>query len=261
MSVRLRHQGACRVSEQGTATAMWKVSALFLLLAMPCLASVDLAPATEYRLFDLLKARLMAASGIPASAATSAQPPNPSLPQNDPTEIKRQFAEAERVRQSAFDKEFGEGAFADTVTLSRECLSSNACSKLAFAGLIEAAYHFVALETDVESGLSPRSSAYKARRMNILNDMKPFVEKLRPGRGIRAGDAAARLRVLGPIAKRIFSKRELLDFAQRCASDSDSAAAYDYLGQILSESGAAEDAHGAFEAALKRKEKGKGDGG
>lgn len=239
---------------------MWKLSALFLLLAMPCLASVDLAPATEYRLLDLLTERLMAAEGIPASAATSSNTPDPSLPQNDPSEIKRQFAEGELVRQSAFDKEFGEGAFAGTVQLTKECLSANACSKLAFAGLIEAAYHFDALDKDVESGLSPKSVVYKARRMNILTGMKPFVEILRPNAGIPASDVAPRLEVLGPIAKRIFSKRELLNFAQRSASDSDSAPAYDYLGQVLSQSGAAEKARKAFDEARKRQEKGKGDG-
>lgn len=240
---------------------MWKLSALFLLLAMPCLASVDLAPATEYRLFDLLKERMLAAEGIPASAATSSNTPDPSLPQNDPSEIKRQFAEDERVRQSAFDKEFGEGAFVDTVKLTRECLSSNGCSKLAFAGLIEAAYHFVALEKDVQSGLSPMSSAYKARRMKILTDMKPFVEILHPSKGILASDAEARLKVLGPIAQRVFSKRELLNFAQRSAFDSDSAPSYDYLGQILRQSGAEEEARKAFDEAQKRQEKGKTDGG
>lgn len=191
-------------------------AALLLLIAMPCLAAGDSAPTAEdVRLFDLLKARSLAARGLPASAAASSAAPDPSLPENDPAAIQRRFAEGERERASAFDKQFGEGAFAGIVNFSKHCLSTNGCDRLATVGLIEGAYHFVSLEKEVEKGLSPRSPDYAMRRGNIIAGMKPYLERLPPNKAMSADAAAERLKVLGPIAKGILSKKELADFRAR----------------------------------------------
>lgn len=197
---------------------MTKLSALLLLLAVPCLAAIqiDSGPtADDQRLYDLLKARFLATKGLPASAATSLAAPDPSLPENDPAAIKRRFAEAERERASAFDKQFGTGAFAGLVKLSNHCLSTNGCDKLATVGLIEGAYHFASLQKDVDKGLSPQSPGYRMRRDHIIAGMKPYLERLSPNKKMSADDAAERLKVLGPVAKGILSKQELVDFQTR----------------------------------------------
>lgn len=183
---------------------MMKRAALLLLLVAPCLAAADsAAKADDHRLFDIMKLRSMAAKGIPASAATAAGSPDLSLPENDPAVIKRQFAEGERERAAAFDKQFSKGAFAGIVKLSRNCQSTNGCDLLAVGGLIEGSYLFVALDKDVAKGLSRQSADYKARRRKIMTDMAPYLERLQPNQALRAGDAAQRRKALDPIAKGI----------------------------------------------------------
>ncbi len=180
---------------------MMKLAAVLVLLAMPCLAVDEAAErADNHRLFDLLKSRGLAASGIPASAGGLVPATDPSLPENNPAVIKRRFAEGELERTAAFDKQFGKGAFASIIKLSKNCKSTSGCDLFAVGGLIEGAHLFAALDKEAATGLPPQSPEYPERRLKILAGMKPYLERLQPSKEMSAGDAAKRLKILEPIA-------------------------------------------------------------
>lgn len=181
---------------------MMKLAVVFMLAVMPGFAADDAAETPDrIRLFQFLKMRMFETRGIPASAAASSEKADPSLPENDPAAIMRRFSENERKRTAAFDKQFGKGAFAGLVKLMRNCKSTAGCDKLSAAGLMEGAYLFTALEEDAQKTPPLQPSDYQARREKILAGMKPYLEQLQPNKTMSAGDAAERLKILGPINK------------------------------------------------------------
>lgn len=161
---------------------MMKHAALILLLAAPGLAADSSPSADDIRLFNLLKTRRMIAIG-------------------DSAENKSLFAKEENERGSAFDAQFGAGAYARITALGKNCKSTDACDLLAVCGLIDGAYRFADLGKDVKSGLSTGSPDYAERRSRILSGMKPYLKRLRPAQTMSVADAARRRKSLEPVEK------------------------------------------------------------
>lgn len=198
--------------------------------------------------FELLKKRRLERLGIPSNEAGGAPVPvsATSLP-------KPSFAELERARAVEFDKQFGPKAYEGITGFSDRCKSADGCSKLATADLIKGAYQFVDLQKDIETRtIAPDSDAYRSRHTEIKGGIRVTMEEFRPRPGAGSAYAADFIKFSDPIVKKIFTKEELVQYAERNATSSDSAPFYNYLGQTLYAAGPPAKAAAAFDAALQR---------
>jgi tetratricopeptide (TPR) repeat protein len=240
------------------------------MIPLSCLAAIVLAGATpsaaspapgdsetsaqDQARFDLLKKRFLQQQGIPASAAGGAAAvPAPGSPAVlNPTQPPS-WQEQERERSTQFNAQFGAGSYEGIIGFSKRCVSADGCDKLATADVISGAYQFVDLQKDVEKKtLTVDSSAYRSRHEEIKGGMRVAMEEFRPHPGARSSYEADFIKFSDPIVKKIFSKEDLLQYAQRNAASSDSAPFYTYLGQTLNAAGPPDKARAAFDAALQR---------
>ncbi|MCM2305489.1 MAG: hypothetical protein NDJ72_12345, partial [Elusimicrobia bacterium] len=228
--------------------------ALALAAAAPCAAQGDTTTAEEQAQFDLLKKRRMERLGISPAAAGLVATPAVGAPAVPATGAPpRDFAAEERERATEFNKQFGEGTYEGITGFSDRCKYADGCNKLATADLIKGAYQFVALQRDVEKKvLPPDSDAYRSRHTEIKGGLRTTMEQFRPQPGGRTAYERDFIKFSDPIVKKIFSPAELLRYAERNASASDSAPFYTYLGQALNGAGPPARARAAFDAALQR---------
>ena len=166
--------------------------------ALPAKAGDDRLGEEQIRLLDLAMERLNDSEGVFAGASSSTT----TLPENSPEAIKLRFARAEHERAVIFDKKFGDGTFFALVNAQKGCLSKNGCDSLAILGLIDSAYKMV----DLSKAPVP---VIMARRPQILDAMKPFLNQLPKGTASDDPDAARRSKVLARIAAKVFTKSEL----------------------------------------------------
>ena len=200
--------------------------------------------------FELLKKRFLQQQGIPAAAAGGVVAP---VPGQKPPPPAPSWEQQERERTLEFNKQFGPGAYEGIVGFSKRCLSADGCDKLATADVIDGAYKFVDLQKDVEKKtLTPDSGAYRSRHEEIKGGMRTAMEEFRPRPGARTSYENDFIKFSDPIVKKIFSKDELLQYAERNAASSDSAPFYTYLGKALNGAGPPGKARQAFDAALER---------
>jgi tetratricopeptide (TPR) repeat protein len=218
----------------------------------PAFGEGDETTPEEQAQFELLKKRRLERLGIPQSAAVvvpvtgAPAAPVPSTPQPS-------FEERERERAAEFNKQFGDGAYEGITGFSDRCKFADGCNKLATADLIKGAYQFVDLQKDVDKkSLAPDSDAYRSRHSDIKVGMRNTMEQFQPKAGASAGYARDFIKFSDPIVKKVFSKDELLRYAERNAASSDSAPFYTYLGQALNGAGPPGRARAAFDAALQR---------
>ncbi|MCR4295404.1 MAG: tetratricopeptide repeat protein, partial [Elusimicrobia bacterium] len=208
--------------------------------------------AEELAQFELLRQRSLEEKGISLSAAgivpapVAGSPVVPSRPQPS-------WEESERERAIPFDAQFGDGAYAGIAGFSKRCKFADGCNRFAAVDVLEGAYQFVDLQKDVEeNNLAPDSSAYRDRQQEIKGGIRSAMEDFRPRPGANPAYEAEFIKVSDPIVKKIFSKEELLQYAERNAASSDSAAFYTYLGQALNGAGPPGRAREAFDEALRR---------
>lgn len=159
---------------------------------LPRVSAVDAdAPsepsAKDLARFDFLKKRRLEKEGLPPEAGDTADQskwgPRPAP-----------WEDLERRRASLFDGRFGRGTYDAVIRFSRDCLDKDGCERLVTADLISAAYRFIDLEKDVESGAVVRGSqAYRSRDEELKTEMREAVEEFRPKAGARKeyGDAFA----------------------------------------------------------------------
>lgn len=208
--------------------------------------------AEELAQFELLRQRSLEEKGISLSAAgivpvpVAGSPVVPSRPQQS-------WEERERERAIAFDAQFGEGAYAGIAGFSKRCKFADGCNRFAAVDLIKGAYQFVDLQKDVEENvIAPDSGAYRGRHQEIKGGIRAAMEDFRPGPDASPAYEKEFIKASEPIVKKIFTKDELLRYAERNAASSDSAAFYTYLGQTLNGAGPPGKARDAFDAALRR---------
>lgn len=159
----------------------------------------------------------------------------------------------EQERTAAFNKQFGPGSYEGIVGFSDRCLYSDGCDKLATMDLIAGAYKYVDLQKDVENKtLAPDSGAYRGRHEQIKEGMKTAMDGFRPRPGGSARYEADFIKSTDPIVTKVFTKDELLKYAERSAASADSAPFYTFLGKTLNGAGPAGKARAAFDAALQR---------
>lgn len=208
--------------------------------------------AEEQAQFELLKQRRLERLGISPSAAGLVPAPVAGSPVVPPVR-QPSWEERERERATQFNAQFGEGAYEGIIGFSDRCKSSDGCNKLATADLIRGAYRFVNLQKDVEENvIAPDSDAYRGRHQEIKGGIRAAMEEFRPQAGARSAYEAEFIKFSDPIVKKIFTKDELLRYAERNAASSDSAAFYTYLGKTLNGAGPPGKARDAFDAALRR---------
>ena len=171
---------------------------------LPANAAVDRPNEEEIRLLDLAMERLNASEGVFAGASRSTT----TLPENRPEAIKLRFARAEHERAVFFDKKFGEGTYLALVNTQTDCLSKNGCDSLALMGLIDSAYKIVDLSKASKLEI-------KARRKHILDEMKPFLNRLPQKTAADDPSAAQRSKVLARIAAKVFTKSEFDHYLSR----------------------------------------------
>ncbi len=230
----------------------------FLALSGPAFASP--APgdsetsAQDQARFDLLKKRFLQQQGIPAPATGAVAPVTPGAsPIPVTVEPTRSWEEQERERSTEFNAQFGQGAYEGIIGFSKRCVSADGCDKLATADLIGGAYKFVDLQKDVvKKTVTPDSDAYRSRHADIKGGMRAALEEFRPRAGGRTSYESDFIKFSDPIVKKIFSKDELLQYAERNAASADSPAFYNYLGQTLNSAGPPARAKAAFDAALQK---------
>lgn len=233
-----------------------RLAVIALAVAAPAAAQPasdeEVTSAEEQAQFELLKQRRLERLGISPSAAGVVPAPVAGVPVT-PSRPQLSWEERERERAAQFNAQFGEGAYEGLVGFSDRCKSSDGCNKLATADLIRGAYRFVNLQKDVEdSVIAPDSGAYRGRHQEIKGGIRAAMEQFRPQAGARSAYEAEFIKFSDPIVKKIFSKEELLQYAERNAASSDSAAFYTYLGQALNGGGPPARAMEAFDAALRR---------
>lgn len=149
---------------------------------LPHVSAVDAgAPKEEFVVsdkdvarFDFLNKRSLERRGLPPEAAdTSDQSqwgPRPAP-----------WKDLENERAARFDRRFGRGTYEAIISFSGECLRNEGCDVLVTADLISAAYRFIELEKDVESGAVVRGSeAYRGRDEGLKTEMRGAVEEFRP---------------------------------------------------------------------------------
>ncbi|MFI5346433.1 MAG: protein kinase [Elusimicrobiota bacterium] len=220
--------------------------------AAPAPGDTDTTAQDQAR-FDLLKKRFLQQQGIPPSAAGGVVAPPPVAGQAPPPPAPS-WEQQERERSMEFNKQFGAGSYEGIIGFSKRCLSADGCDKLATADVIDGAYKFVDLQKDVEKKVvAPDSSAYRERHGEIKGGMRAAMEEFRPRPGARTAYENDFIKFSDPIVKKIFTKDELLQYAQQNAASADSSPFYTYLGQTLNAgSGSPGKARQAFDAALER---------
>lgn len=204
--------------------------------------------------FDLLKKRFLQQQGIAAPATGAVAPVTPGAPPVPvAAEPTRSWEEQERERSTEFNAQFGAGAYEGIIGFSKRCVSADGCDKLATADVIGGAYKFVDLQKDVaKKTVAPDSDAYRSRHSEIKGGMRAALEEFRPRAGGRTSYESDFIKFSDPIVKKIFTKDELLQYAERNAASADSPTFYNYLGQTLNGSGPPAKAKAAFDAALQK---------
>jgi len=201
----------------------------------------------QFKLFlqrSLEKQKAAAAGGAVAPAPGTVLPGHPPAPPP---------WKQEQERAVAFNKEFGPGAYEGITGFSDRCLYKDGCDKLATMSLIDGAYKFVELQKDVENKtVTEDSSAYRGRHEQIKTGMKTAMDGFRPRPGGSASYEADFIKSTDPIVTKVFTKDELLKYAERNAASADSAPFYTFLGKTLNGAGPAGKAREAFDAALQR---------
>lgn len=205
----------------------------------------NVTTAEEDAQFDLMMKRRMEKRKIPPSAAGFV----PATVAAASLKPELSFEEKERERAKEFDGQFEPGTYEGITGFSDRCKFADGCNKLATMNLIKGAYEFVDLHKEK---LAPDSDAYRSRHAKIKIDIRSSMEKFHPQPGARADYEKDFLKFSDPIVKKVFSKDELLRYAERNASSSDSAPFYTYLGQALNGAGPPGKARAAFDAALQR---------
>ncbi len=212
----------------------------------------DEPTAEELAQFERLRQRSLEEKGISLSAAGIVPAPVAGSPVV-PSRPQLSWEESERERAIPFDAQFGDGAYAGIAGFSKRCKFADGCNRFAAVDVLEGAYQFVDLQKDVEeNSLAPDSSAYRDRQQEIKGGIRSAMEDFRPRPGANPAYEAEFIKVSDPIVKKIFSKEELLQYAERNAASSDSAAFYTYLGQALNGAGPPGRAREAFDQALRR---------
>lgn len=232
----------------------------------PCLIALALAGATpsmgdpapndaattdkQQEQFKLFLQRRLEQQKAAASGGVVAPAPGTVLPGQPPAPPRWK---QEQERAAAFNTEFGPGAYEGITGFSDRCLYKDGCDKLATMDLIAGAYKYVDLQKEVENNvLTEDSGAYRGRRAQIKAGMKTAMDGFRPRPGGSASYEADFIKSTDPIVTKVFTKDELLKYAERNAASADSSPFYTFLGKTLNGAGPAGKAREAFDAALQR---------
>ncbi len=231
----------------------WVLCLALTAAAGPVTPAKDAASADDAANLDLLLERQNEAENIPQAAIVGAVTTAAGTVVAVPEKPQPSFEEKERARTAEFDKQFGPGAYAGILDFSSRCRRADGCDRLKTVPVIRVAYDFVDLEKDVtEKKVERESAPYEGRRTAIKTGMRAAMVEFQPGAGLRPAAVERFIKASDPIVKKIFTREELVQYAQRSAAAVDAAPAYAYLGQALNGAGRPGKALEAFDSALQK---------